>query len=145
MGAFSEKGLQALNQAWVTSEQKKFEAERMAGICEAQRDQYGLAEAYQQYSDAEQAQVNLYKSYQMAEQRAAQQQSVPQPINEGEKIQRDVWEQIKVQDRPDAEAWNRYLTHRWRQGQAVANGARPEDMAVDHVPGRTKSRIGYKW
>src|SRR5262245_28824516 len=90
------QGLEGLNQAWIQNEEKKYDAERRASICEAQGDQYGLAEAYQDYSNAEQAQVNLYKSYQMAEQRAAQQQSTPQPVSEGEQLQRDVWEQIRT-------------------------------------------------
>src|SRR5262245_13951230 len=91
MAAFSQKGLEALNQAWVNAEQVKYDAERRAGIAEASNDTYALAEAYQDYSNAEQAQVNLTKSYQMAEQRATQQQTAPRPMSEGEELQRHIW------------------------------------------------------
>jgi hypothetical protein len=39
--------------------------------------------------------------------------------------------------------WDQYLTNRWKAGEAVAKGARPEDFKfTDHVPGRTQRRKG---
>src|SRR5262249_46189901 len=110
MGAFTEKGLQALNQAWLTQEEIKYDAERRASIADASGDQYALAQAYTDYSDAENRQLNLQNSYQMAEQRAAQQHHAPRPMSEGEELQRAVWDQISVKpgEAANAGAWNQH-------------------------------------
>ena len=60
-------------------------------MSEAAWDQYWLAQAYQDYSDAENKQINLQNSYQLAEQRAAQQQNVPRPMSDAEDLQRHIW------------------------------------------------------
>ena len=139
MAAFDQKGLEALNQAWLNSEQAKYDAERRASIAHAAGDQYALAEAYTDYSNAEQTQVNLYKSYQMAEQRATQQQQAPQPVDEGTKLQMDIWNQIATGP-PEVD---QYLVQRWKAGEAVARGADPSKIDLGNiVPGRTTRRVG---
>jgi len=152
MGAFTEKGLQALNQAWVTAESQKYDAERRAGIAEATGDQFALAEAYQDYANAEANQTNLYNGYVKAEQAAVQRQNVPQPMSEGEELQRHIWHtavEVQPGQVANADAWNKHLTHRWKVGEAVARGQitneQAEKMASNHVPGRTRSRQGYRW
>src|SRR5262249_43423957 len=130
MGAFNEKGLQALNQASVNQESLKYDAERRASIAEASNDQYALAEAYQDYANADAYQTNLYNDYVKAEQAAAQQQNVPRPISDGEQLQRDVWQQIEVQPgQPHADGWNRHMTARWRAAEAVTRGQLTNEQA----------------
>jgi hypothetical protein len=103
MAAFSEKGLQALNQAWVTQEQLKYDAERRVSIAEANSDTYSLAEAFQDYANAAAQQRNLYSEYQHAEQAAQQQQQAnqPSPASAEQRAQRlphemDVYDVAKV-------------------------------------------------
>src|SRR5262249_22988418 len=138
MGAFTEKGLQALNQAWLTEEEIKYDAERSASIADAAGDQYALAQAYTDYSDAENRQINLQNSYQLEERRATQ-QNVLQPIADAAQLQRDVWQQMEVQPgQPHAEGWNRVQTHRWKLAEAVNRGQISNEQAAklkgDHVP-----------
>src|SRR5262245_23406782 len=136
MSAFSQKGLEALNQAWIQNEQDKYQAEREAAIAEAAGDQYQLAESYQKYANADANQHNLMHAYPPAEQAAQQQQNVPQPMSEGEKLQRDIWDQIRT---GNAQV-DTYLTTRWKQGEAVARGqARPEQFETGGS-GRTTRR-----
>ena len=131
MSAFTQKGLEALNQAWVDNESNKYDAEKRAGLAEAQNDSYALAAAFQDYADADAAQHNLMSAYQRAEANAQAAQTVPRPVNEAEQLQRDVWEQIRTGN----QQWDTYLTNRWRAGEAVAKGARPESMNLgNHVP-----------
>jgi hypothetical protein len=96
MSGFSQKQLESLNQAWVNNEQRKLEAEREIPLAEAQGDSYRLAELYQQYADADQAQHNLHGAYQRAEAAVLQNQNAPQPQNDGLELQKAVWEQIKT-------------------------------------------------
>jgi len=138
MSAFSQKGLEALNQAWTDNESAKYDAERRAGIAESQGDQYALAQAYQDYANADQAQQNLMAAYERAEKQAAQAQTAPKPMSEGEELQRHIWETSVKTGNPQ---WDTYLTQRWKQGEAFARGADPNHLpTMDHVPGRTTPR-----
>jgi hypothetical protein len=151
MGVFSDKELEGFNEADLANKRIMRDARERYDLALQAGDQYSLAEAAQAYATAENHQHYLYNSVQREADRRAQVNTAPAPMSEAEDLQRHIWTtavEVQPGQVPNADGWNRYLTNRWKIGEAVAQGRltaeQGEKSTQSHVPGRTISRQGLQ-